>query len=48
MFLALGAGEKKVAFKHVNVHGKIKKCPEFNDVETVVCYISDVTMLHMY
>ena len=44
MFLALGAGEEKVAFKHVDVCGKIKKCPECSHVETAVCYISDVTM----
>jgi hypothetical protein len=37
LFLALGAGEKKITLKHVNVHGKVKKCPEFNHVETVEC-----------
>jgi len=43
-----GSWRKKVAFKHVNVHGKIKKCLEFNHIETAMCYVSEVTMLHMY
>jgi len=48
MFLASGVGEEKVAFKHVDVRGKIKKCSEFGHVETAMCYSSVVTMLHMY